>query len=151
MSDLDLSLRPDPPEQAPPAPRQEAVAARTVDGTSRPSLIHFGEFALALAWFYDGLFCKLFDRCAEDLAANAVLPSPLFSWLPMWRYALGGVELLLALWIVSRAAPRLAALAQTTLIGLGTAAAFSTGASDPGHAVIRGAVALALVWMVARR
>lgn len=161
MTELDLQLR--KPDDTPPdpfAPLGQPAAEKLPEVESRPgrppggAALFLAELAVAFLWLYDGLWCKLLRGCASVDAVLAALPAPLFARANGVRLAVGVVEIVLALWVLSRAAPRLAAMVQAlVLVGL-TLAAFRFAPAyigDPGRLVAETVVFLALIFLVASR
>ena len=104
-------------------------------------------------WVYHGLWCKVLARCADQLAVVADLP---FVPRPLARAALtalGLTEVALAAWVLSRRAPREAALAETALLALMNGGGLLWSRRHIAHptALLAENVAfLALVWWTAR-
>jgi hypothetical protein len=72
--------------------------------------------AVAGVWLYEGLWCKLLRREPRELDVVQAVPryGPRFG-VP-FLMTLGLVEVAIALWVLSGAAPFLCALAQTALL-----------------------------------
>ncbi len=153
MTELDLSLRTDTDTPSEPVPAAPDVFTKTRPAAARPALF-LAEMAVALAWLYDGLWCKLLRGCPHVDAVLGGLPSRLFGYADALRYGAGALEALLALWVLSRKVPRLAALAQAAvLVGLSLAAYRLAPAHilDPGRFVVEKLAFLALITLVASR
>jgi hypothetical protein len=73
-------------------------------------------FAVAGVWVYEGLWCKILGRSESELRVVEAVPR----WGPRFGrpflLALGGVELLLGVWVLSGWKPGACALAQTVLL-----------------------------------
>ena len=76
-------------------------------------LIHI---AVAAVWLYEGLVCKLL--AGEPHQAEVVAAVPRYGTRvgPTFLKALGLVEVAIAIWVLSRIAPVLCAMAQTVLL-----------------------------------
>lgn len=72
--------------------------------------------AVAAVWLYEGLWCKLLRGEPRELEVVKAVPryGPRFGAL--FLMALGVVEVALAGWVLSGAAPMLCAIAQTVLL-----------------------------------
>ena len=72
--------------------------------------------AIALVWGYQGLWCKLLGRAPHH--EQILETTPLLSSLQAHRalLALGTVECLLAVWVLSGLRPQSAAVAETILL-----------------------------------
>jgi hypothetical protein len=72
--------------------------------------------AVAAVWMYEGLWCKLLGRERNQLSVVEAVPR----WGPrvgaLFLKLLGGVEVALALWVLSGIWPFWCALAQTALL-----------------------------------
>ncbi|MFE5052177.1 DoxX-like family protein [Streptomyces sp. NPDC056637] len=108
--------------------------------------------AVALVWFYEGWWCKVWPGRADQRAIVGDVP-----FLPAWAVttalvAIGLAELLLGLWALSGRRARAAALVQTALVAGVNAGGllFSPGQIDePGRLLTQNLAFVALVWMVA--
>ena len=72
--------------------------------------------AVAAVWLYEGLWCKLLRGEPRELEVVKAVPryGPRFG-VP-FLMALGVVEVAIAMWVLSGAAPLLCAIAQTVLL-----------------------------------
>jgi uncharacterized membrane protein YphA (DoxX/SURF4 family) len=72
--------------------------------------------AVAGVWIYEGLWCKLLGRAANELRIVEAVPryGPRFG--RPFLLALGAVELAVGLWVLSGWAPGVCALVQTLLL-----------------------------------
>jgi hypothetical protein len=111
----------------------------------------FARAAVALVWLYNGAWCKLLRRCP----GHVTIVSAAFGEGGLATAALmglGAVETGLAIWVLSRRSPRLAALVQTVLLVAMNAAGLTFGRdaiADPGELIVGNLAFLALVWVVA--
>jgi len=73
-------------------------------------------FAVAAVWLYEGLWCKLLRGEPREFDVVKAVPryGPRFG-VP-FLMALGSVEVTIAVWVLSGAAPLLCAIAQTVLL-----------------------------------
>lgn len=156
MTELDLSLRRSddtPPEPFEPLSPEVIERAQAKARSGGPALL-FAELAVAFAWIYYGLWCKLFHGCATEDAMLAALPGRWFSYADDWRFGVGGVQVLLAVWVLSRATPRLCALVQAIVVVGLVAATFALAPArlfDPGRLVVENVAFLGLIFLVAGR
>jgi uncharacterized membrane protein YphA (DoxX/SURF4 family) len=72
--------------------------------------------AVAGVWIYEGLWCKVFGRSESELQVVRAVPRYGERFGRPFLLVLGGVELLLGLWVLSGRAPGLCAAAQTLLL-----------------------------------
>lgn len=72
--------------------------------------------ALAGVWIYEGLWCKILGGSASELRIVKAVPHYGERFGPAFLTALGWVELLLGLWVLSGWAAGACALAQTVLL-----------------------------------
>ncbi len=158
MTDLDLSLRHSddtPPDGFEPLTPEAIAAARRARERRGGPVLFFAELALAFAWLYNGLWCKLLHGCASDDAMLVALPGRWFSYADDWRLGIGALQVLLAVWVLTRTTPRLCALVQAGLVFGLAAAAFVLAPGialfDPGRMVVESVVFLALILLVASR
>ncbi|WP_330278444.1 DoxX-like family protein [Streptomyces sp. NBC_00056] len=108
--------------------------------------------AVALVWFYEGWWCKVWPGRADQRAIVGDVP-----FLPAWAVttalvAIGLAEVALGLWVLSGRRAQAAALVQTVLVGGFNAGGllFSPGQIDePGRLLTQNLAFVALVWMVA--
>ena len=72
--------------------------------------------AVAGVWIYEGLWCKILGRNEDELRVVEAVPRYGEKFGRAFLTALGWVELLLGVWVLSSWAPGLCALAQTVLL-----------------------------------
>jgi hypothetical protein len=72
--------------------------------------------AVAGVWIYEGLWCKVLGRSESELQVVRAVPRYGERFGRPFLLVLGGVELLLGLWVLSGRAPGLCAAAQTLLL-----------------------------------
>jgi uncharacterized membrane protein YphA (DoxX/SURF4 family) len=72
--------------------------------------------AVAGVWIYEGLWCKIMGRAANELLVVQAVPRYGERFGRPFLMTLGWVELGLGLWVLSGFAPGLCALAQTLLL-----------------------------------
>jgi hypothetical protein len=154
MTDLDLNLRTDADSASvpPPLPLPKPATVRPLASLGAAHV--FAELAVAFVWLYYGVWCKLLRGCAEEDAILGALPPWLFRFAAPLRYGIGVLEALLALWVLSRKAPRLAAVVQTATILVLTSGAFAWAPgqiADPGRTIVLNVAFVALVGLVASR
>jgi hypothetical protein len=108
--------------------------------------------AVAAVWLYEGLWCKLLGREPNQLRVVQQVPI----WGPrygaLFLFALGAVEVGLAVWVIAGFMPVLAAVAQTALLVAlnGNGLYWSRHViHDPGGMVVKNAAFLVLVWVAA--
>ncbi|MFI0811972.1 DoxX-like family protein [Streptomyces echinatus] len=108
-------------------------------------------WAIALVWFYEGFWCKIWPGRADQRAIVGDVPL-----LPGWAVTavlagIGLAEVAIGVWVLSGRRARAAALLQSVLVvafnfgGL----LFSPGRiEEPGRLVTQDLAFLALIWMV---
>ncbi|GAA1129130.1 MULTISPECIES: DoxX-like family protein [Kitasatospora] len=110
--------------------------------------------AVALMWWYEGFWCKVFPGRADQRAIVEGLPLlPAGAVTPL-LLAIGLAEVALGLWVLLGHRPYAAAVVQTVLV-----AGFNTGGllvgadhiPEPGRLVVQDIAFLALIWLVAAR
>ncbi|MEU8585757.1 DoxX-like family protein [Streptomyces sp. NPDC048664] len=109
-------------------------------------------WAIALVWFYEGFWCKVWPGRADQRAIVSDVPL-----LPGWAttaalVAIGLTEVAIGLWVLSGRWTRAAAVVQTALIALFNAGGllFAPGQIDePGRLLTQNLVFLALIWLTA--
>jgi hypothetical protein len=108
--------------------------------------------AVAAVWLYEGLWCKLLRGQPHEFEVVRAVPR----WGPRWGepflYALGVIEVLIAIWVLSRIAPVWCAAAQTLLlVALNAAGIFWSRypLPDPVGMVLKNAALLVLAWVSA--
>lgn len=110
-------------------------------------------WAVALVWFYEGFWCKVWPGRADQRAIVGDVP-----FLPGWAVtaalvAIGLAEVALGLWVLTGRRARTAALVQTALVvGFNAGGLlFSPGQiEEPGRLLTQNLVFVALIWMLAR-
>jgi uncharacterized membrane protein YphA (DoxX/SURF4 family) len=113
--------------------------------------ILFARIAVALVWLYNGLWLKLLSVSPEHRAVVDSLPLPQ-GIAGAFLTAIGVVETVLALWVLSGRYPRSAAVAQTLLLvamnGGGLIFA-GDGIERPVAMIVQNLALLALIWLLA--
>ena len=108
--------------------------------------------AVAAVWVYEGLWCKLLGGQPHQLQVVKTVPNYGSRLGKFLIKALGLIEVALAIWVLSRFAPILCAVAQTLLL-----IALNTGGllwarqiiHDPAGMVIENFAFLLLAWVSA--
>jgi len=103
-------------------------------------------------WLYHGLWCKLLERCPDQLAVVADAPVVGGRRARTSLRALGLVEVALAGWVLSARRPRGAARAETALLlamNAGALAFARRHIAQPEALLAENAVFLALAWWAA--
>ena len=109
-----------------------------------------GRLAVALVWLYNGAWCKLLRRCPSHVAILTASFGEAAGSAAL--VVLGAIETGLAVWVLSRRAPRLAAGVQTVLLAAMNAGGLLWGAesiAEPAGLIVQNLAFLALVWVVA--
>ncbi|HEV8229348.1 MAG TPA: DoxX-like family protein [Candidatus Limnocylindria bacterium] len=109
--------------------------------------------AVAGVWLYHGLWCKVIARCPDQLAVVADLPFVPRRLARVALGALGLVEIALAMWVLSARSPRMAALAETSLLSVMNGGGLLWSRkhiAQPTALLAENAVFLLLVWWTAR-
>jgi hypothetical protein len=112
-------------------------------------LIHV---AVAAVWLYEGLWAKLLGREPNQARVVGAVPQLGARFGGSFLQMLGIVEVVLALWVLSRLAPVVCALAQTVLlVALNTCGLlFARGLiHDPPGMLVKNFAFLVLVWVSA--
>jgi len=110
--------------------------------------------AIAAVWLYEGLWCKLLGRVPHQ--KDVVAAHPLFSAGnagPVLK-AIGVVETIIAIWVLTGWAPWLAALAQTALlVGMNANGLLFARKviPDPAGMVVKNFAFVVLMWVAAYR
>ncbi len=106
--------------------------------------------AVAAVWLYEGLWCKLLGGEPNQLRVVQQVPG----WGPrfgaLFLYALGTVEVALALWVLAGFAPLYAAIAQTALLVTLNANGLYWSRHvihDPGGMVVKNLAFVVLAWV----
>jgi uncharacterized membrane protein YphA (DoxX/SURF4 family) len=108
--------------------------------------------AIAAVWLYEGLWCKLLGRVPHQV--DVVAAHPLFGARSarLVLQAIGVVEVLLAVWVLSGWQPWLAALAQTTLlVGMNANGLLFARhvIPNPGEMIVKNFAFVLLMWVAA--
>jgi len=106
--------------------------------------------SVAAVWLYEGLWCKILGRLPSQLQVVTAVPQlgPRFGQL--FLRMLGVVEVALAVWVVSGAAPGACAIAQTALLVTLNANGLIWARHiihDPAGMIVKNAAFLVLVWL----
>jgi hypothetical protein len=112
-------------------------------------LIHV---AVAAVWLYEGLWCKLLSREPNQIRVVGAVPQLGARFAGPFLKMLGVVEVVLALWVLSRLAPVLCALAQTVLLILLNTCGLLFARElihDPPGMLVKNFAFLVLVWVSA--
>jgi hypothetical protein len=112
-------------------------------------LIHV---AVAAVWLYEGLWCKLLGREPNQVRVVAAVPQLGERFGGPGLKMLGIIEVVLALWVLSRLAPVVCALAQTVfLVALNTCGLLFARKliHDPPGMLVKNFAFLVLVWVSA--
>jgi len=109
-------------------------------------------FAVALVWFYEGVWCKLLD--GEPRQLQVVEAVPYYGPRIGVRFlkALGTIEVALALWALSGSTPLPCAITQTLLLVTLNVNGLLWARNiihDPGGMVVKNFAFLVLVWVSA--
>ncbi len=112
------------------------------------------DVAVALVWLYEGLWCKVLGGSRHEL--EVVEAAPLFSpnVAALFLRALGVLETMLAVWVLTGWQPLWAAVVQTTLlVSLNTAGIMWSRhlIPDPPGMLVKNFAFLLLVWVAAGR
>jgi len=112
-------------------------------------LIHV---AVAAVWLYEGLWCKLLGGEPNQARIVGAVPQLGARFVGPFLKMLGIVEVVLALWVLSRLAPVVCAVAQTVLlVALNTCGLLFARKliHDPPGMLVKNFVFLVLVWVSA--
>ncbi|MEU6221504.1 DoxX-like family protein [Streptomyces sp. NPDC047022] len=110
--------------------------------------------AIALVWFYEGFWCKVWPGRADQRAIVADIPLLPEGATTAALAAIGLTEVAIGLWVLSGRRTRAAAVVQTALVALFNAGGllFSPGQIDePGRLLTQNLVFLVLIWMTDTR
>ena len=105
--------------------------------------------AVSAVWFYEGVWCKLFGRGPGQLEVVEAVPFLGRRWSAHFLRALGALETVMGLWVLSGWFPALSAIAQTVLlVGLNSAGLLwaRRRIHDPAGMVVKNACFLLLAW-----
>ncbi len=106
--------------------------------------------AIALVWFYQGLWCKVLGRVPRHESVIAAVPSIGPGAARSALLALGLLECGIGLWVLSGYAKRQAALVQTVLLVAMNAGGLIWAAHlipDPAGMVLQNFAFLLLIWI----
>jgi DoxX-like protein len=108
--------------------------------------------AVALVWFYEGLWCKVLGRERRQLQVVEAVPKlgPIVG--RRFLFALGLAETLLAAWVMSGVLPGLCAIVQTVLLVVLNANGLLWARHvivDPGGMIVKNFSFLLLAWVAA--
>jgi uncharacterized membrane protein YphA (DoxX/SURF4 family) len=111
---------------------------------------------VAAVWWYEGLIRKILglDGAAAERAVVASLPGLSERAVTVALAAIGAVEVLLGIWVLTGVRARAAAVVQTVLLVAFNAGGLAFGAARidaPGRMLVHNAVLLVLAWVVATR
>jgi hypothetical protein len=113
------------------------------------SLIHV---AVAAVWLYEGLWCKLLNGQPRQVRVVAAMPRYGAHIGTQLLKLLGVVEVVVGVWILTRIAPIVCAVAQTALLVTLNACGLLWARrliDDPAGMVIKNFAFLVLVWISA--
>lgn len=114
----------------------------------------FPAAAVAGVWLYHGLWCKLLDRCAEQLDVVASVPGLRGTRARAVLLSIGAVETVLAAWVASGRRPRAAAAVGTAMVVGMNAGGLTFGRRRipaPRMLVAENLVFLGLSWLAAEQ
>ncbi|MFD7812742.1 DoxX-like family protein [Streptomyces sp. NPDC059785] len=108
-------------------------------------------WAVALVWFYEGFWCKIWPGRTDQRAIVDGVP-----FLPDWALTaalvlIGSAEVLIGLWVLAGRRARSAAIVQTALVAVFNAGGllFSPGRiEEPGRLLTQNLVFIVLIWTV---
>lgn len=106
--------------------------------------------AIALVWFYQGLWCKVLGGVPRHEAVIAAVPFLGFAASHSTLIALGLLECGIGLWVLSGRRMRQAAIAQTVLLAAMNAGGLIWAAHlipDPTGMVLQNFTFLLLIWI----
>lgn len=110
------------------------------------------EFLSGGVWLYQGMWNKLLGARPEHVDIVAAVPLVGRGHARSVTAALGCAETALAVWVISRRAPRLAAFVQTLLIASMNAGGWCfarTRLEHPRRLLVRNAALIAVIWAAA--
>jgi DoxX-like family len=114
----------------------------------------FPAAAVAGIWLYHGLWCKLLERCPEQLDVVASLPGLRGARARAVLFGIGAVETVLAAWVAGGKRPREAAALGTAMVIAMNAGGLTFGRRHipaPRMLVAENLVFLGLVWLAAEQ
>jgi hypothetical protein len=110
-------------------------------------LIHV---AVAAVWLYEGLWCKLLNGQPRQVRVVAAMPRYGARIATQFLKLLGIIEVLLSVWVLTRIAPIVCAVAQTALLVALNACGLLWARrliDDPTGMIIKNFAFLVLVWV----
>ncbi|MGW1258615.1 DoxX-like family protein [Streptomyces sp. NPDC002513] len=133
-------------EDAPPEGRGDRRVVRGWQGV-------LARRAVALVWFYEGLWCKVWPGRDDQRAIVGDVPH-----MPAWAVtaaliAIGIAEAAIGVWVLSGLWARDAAVAQTALVVVFNAGGLLFGLdhiAEPGRMLTQNLAFVALIWLVER-
>lgn len=108
--------------------------------------------AVAGVWVYEGLWCKILGREANQLRIVEAVPRFGAVVGPVFLQTLGWIELALGIWVMAGWAPGVCALAQTLLLVTLNVNGLLWSRSlihDPAGMVVKNSSFLVLAWVTA--
>jgi uncharacterized membrane protein YphA (DoxX/SURF4 family) len=109
--------------------------------------------AVAVVWWYEGLWCKVLGAAPDQRAIIASLPGLPGGLVSAVLVGFGLLEILLGLWVLSGVRAHLAAYAQLLVLVAANGGGLLVAGErivDPGLMLTQNAVLLAAAWLVAR-
>jgi DoxX-like protein len=106
--------------------------------------------SVAAVWLYEGLWCKLLGRLPSQVEVVTAVPRLGRRFGVPFLKTLGVVEVALAVWVLSGAAPGVCAIAQTVLLVALNANGLLWARHvihDPAGMVVKNVAFLVLVWV----
>ena len=119
-------------------------------GVHPPVRTVVGRLAVALVWFYEGLWCKVLAVSAEHRSVLSSVPG-LARQADLLLMEIGLLETALGIWVLSGYRPQSAALVQIILLSVMNIAGLLFGYKvihNPFGMIIHNAAFLTLIWMV---
>ncbi|GAA2115942.1 hypothetical protein GCM10009759_61130 [Kitasatospora saccharophila] len=110
--------------------------------------------AVALMWWYEGFWCKVFPGRADQRAIVEGLPLLPAGAAGALLVSIGLAEVALGAWVLLGHRPYAAAVVQTVLVVGFNTGGLLVGAQhipEPGRLVVQDLAFLALIWLVAAR
>jgi len=105
--------------------------------------------AVAAVWLYEGLWCKLFGRAKLEAQVVVTVPGIGPRFAPWFLKALGAVEVVLAMWVMSGIHPSNCAIAETALLVVLNVNGLLWARHiihDPAGMIVKNIAFLVLVW-----
>ncbi len=106
--------------------------------------------SIAAVWLYEGLWCKILGRMQSQVDVVSAVPRFGARFGAQFLRVLGVVEVGLAVWVVSGAAPGLCAVVQTGMLILLNVNGLLWARRlihDPAGMIVKNAAFLLLVWV----